>query len=702
MTFQVTHTKVATTPDDPSFEVGSTEWNATHSLSMASGNVLGRLSAGAGAVEELTFAQVTSQLGVFTATLIGLAPASGGGTSNFLRADGTWAVPPGGAATTPGGSSGQIEYNNAGAFGGFTMSGDVTVNTGTGVATIGANSVTYAKMQVVSALSKLLGSSATTTAVQEITLGTNLSISGSTLNAAGSGITPAALTSANDTNVTLTLGGTPATALLQASSITAGWTGTLAAGRLNANVVQSVVNDTNVTGSIATQALTLGWTGTLAAGRLNANVVQAVTNDTNVTGSISAQNLTLGWTGNLAVGRGGTGITSYAIGDILYASTASALSKLADVATGSALISGGVTTAPSWGKIGLTTHVSGNLPVGNLNSGTLASSTTFWRGDGTWATPAGGAPGGSTLQIQYNNAGAFGGANFYIESANVAALRNGVTAQALYSYNTFTNSSNYERAAIDWSTTANILTIGQQIAGTGVARDIAFVAQATNNNFHFQKLGTSYQILGRDSGSGATGLFLDGTNNGGIFWTSAALPSPGTALSFVADTGIYRVLPGCVAFGIPGISAGFFNWAGGVRVSADFSVTSSVALVNVTGLTFSAVAGSTYSFDAYLSCTCAAAGGVKAAIGGTATVTNIIYDGWVLDTNAIKGQANSTALAGVVASTVTTATAGIVIRIKGTITVLAAGTVTVQFAQNTSNATASVVKRGSYMTAFQT
>ena len=86
--------------------------------------------------------------------------------------------------------------------------------------------------------------------------------------------------------------------------------------------------------------------------------------------------LTTGVTGTLPASNGGTDQSSYAIGDLLFASTTTALSKLADVATGNALISGGVGVAPAYGKIGLTTHVSGTLPVANGGTGVTSSTGT--------------------------------------------------------------------------------------------------------------------------------------------------------------------------------------------------------------------------------------------------------------------------------------------------------------------------------------
>ena len=52
-------------------------------------------------------------------------------------------------------------------------------------------------------------------------------------------------------------------------------------------------------------------------------------------------------TGILAVVRGGTGIGLYAIGDLLYADSTTTLKRLADIATGNVLLSGGIGAAPS-------------------------------------------------------------------------------------------------------------------------------------------------------------------------------------------------------------------------------------------------------------------------------------------------------------------------------------------------------------------
>ena len=112
---------------------------------------------------------------------------------------------------------------------------------------------------------------------------------------------------------------------------------------------------------------------------------------------------------------GGTGFSSYTTGDILAASSTTTLAKIADVATGNALISGGVGAQPSYGKIGLTTHVSGTLPVGNGGTGTASTPTngqmligngtnftlgTISAGSGVTVTP-----GVGTLQISATGSG---------------------------------------------------------------------------------------------------------------------------------------------------------------------------------------------------------------------------------------------------------------------------------------------------------
>ena len=66
---------------------------------VATATFKGRTTAGTGNVEDLTTAQATALLDAFTSTTKGLAPLSGGGTTNFLRADGTWAAPT--TTTTP-------------------------------------------------------------------------------------------------------------------------------------------------------------------------------------------------------------------------------------------------------------------------------------------------------------------------------------------------------------------------------------------------------------------------------------------------------------------------------------------------------------------------------------------------------------------------------------------------------------------------
>jgi hypothetical protein len=129
------------------------------------------------------------------------------------------------------------------------------------------------------------------------------------------------------------------------------------------------------------------------------------------------------------------------------------------------------------------------------------------------------------------------------------------------------------------------------------------------------------------------------------------------------------------------------------RVSTQFDATTNTVLADVTGLTATVGAGLTYAFEAVLYTTSNTSGGVKFAIAGTATATAIIYEAVVMESTAISAKTRATSLAGAVGGVTAVATA--YARITGTITVNAGGTLTVQFAQNASNGSASSVLVGS-------
>jgi hypothetical protein len=129
------------------------------------------------------------------------------------------------------------------------------------------------------------------------------------------------------------------------------------------------------------------------------------------------------------------------------------------------------------------------------------------------------------------------------------------------------------------------------------------------------------------------------------------------------------------------------------RVSTQYDNTTTT-LGNVTGLTANVAASGTYRFEAKLFTTSDVAGGIKVAIGGTATATAIRYEGLTTDAG-LTTQSRSAAMATVVGA-VTAVTAAWV-TIHGTITVNGAGTLTVQAAANVATGTTSVLTGSTFV-----
>jgi hypothetical protein len=356
-------------------------------------------------------------LTLVTSSDAGLAPASGGGTTNFLRADGTWAA----AGSPPAGSNTQIQFNDSSAFGGDA---DLTWNK--------------------------------TTNVLGITGDVNLS-DGGTYTTTLQTITPTAARTISfpDATGTVALVGGSSGQLLWNNAGAVGGASTLTYDGSILTTSGRFINSYNATASSPAKAFTGTW---FTGGTATTTKPQVLIEPTGTTstawstaGTALGVNASSGFAGNLLdLQVNGT--------SALRATNSGAL--LRPHGSGAAL-------SDSWAIRNPTS----NQGVGFYAAGwiVLSNNTSDANGAASIGITSELVKLCSAHSIQWNSTNTvFAGSSdlaLFRDAANTLAQRNAANAQTFRCYGTFTDASNYVRAALSSSSTA--VTLAAETAGTG-------------------------------------------------------------------------------------------------------------------------------------------------------------------------------------------------------------------------------------------
>lgn len=258
-------------------------------------------------------------------------------------------------------------------------------------------------------------------------------------------------------------------------------------------------------------------------------------------------------TGTAAVANGGTGMTTYTLGDIVFASATNVLGKLASVSTGNVLLSGGVGSAPAYGKVTLTGHVSGILPVANGGTG-VSTLTGLLKGNGGAAMTA-----ATAAEIV-----AAIGSTAVQRATSAAAVDNGVYANQGNTYG-----AGYVQTVV-LNTNADIATSadgahGLEVRGNGTGaafmtfrRPSAHAAQFGLDTDNKWKVGgwsmgdVAYNLI--HSGTLGTGLSFDGTN------LNCTVTAPVTSVN--GQTGAVTIPPGATTVSLSPTGSGVALFSG--------------------------------------------------------------------------------------------------------------------------------------------